>query len=132
MATYKTLAIVDDVHTCDCCGKSNLKLTVAMERDDGDILHFGSVCATRHSGREAKVIRKEAATELQMRKAAATREVRVHPTFDAYQEKLNEARSLGLCGVAFLNFCETARNAQEAAQQAICDAAGFRFYEICA
>ncbi len=132
MTTYKTLAIVNDVHTCDCCGKSNLKSTVAMEREDGDILHFGSVCATHHSGREAKVIRKEAATELQLRKAAATRQVREHPTFDAYQVKLNEARLLNLCGAAFHNFCEAERKAQQAAQHAICNAAGFKFYEICA
>ena len=90
MATYRTLAIVDDVNTCDCCGKSNLKSTVAMERDDGEMLHFGSICATRHSGRAAKTIKSEALAIAAAKQAAADREFRATAEYLAYNEKLAE------------------------------------------
>lgn len=91
MATYKTLAIVDDVNTCDCCGKSSLKLTVAMERDDGEIVHFGSVCATRHSGRDATTIRSEAHAEHAAKIAKARAEFDRHPARIAYEVKIMQA-----------------------------------------
>ncbi len=35
----------DEITVCDCCGKKNLKSTVALERADGDIVFYGSDCA---------------------------------------------------------------------------------------
>ena len=105
MATYTTLAIVDDVNTCDCCGKSNLKSTVAMRAEHGEVVYFGSVCATRHSGREAKVIRAEA-NAIQATKCYEARQ-----EFYASAERIaldairEEARMAGLLGVPFKNFC---------------------------
>jgi len=46
---FKILGTDDSVNTCDCCGKSNLKSTVIVDVD-GEILHYGSTCATRHTG----------------------------------------------------------------------------------
>ncbi len=45
----KVLGIDDAVNTCECCGKSNLKSTVVVEIN-GSIFHYGSVCATKHTG----------------------------------------------------------------------------------
>ena len=130
MRTYKTLAIVDDVHTCDCCGKSNLKSTIAMQRDDGEVLHFGSVCATRHSGREAKVIRKEAATALQQRNDEATAQVRSHRAFSAYQSKMAEAHAMKLVGVPFKTFCQSQYEEFCWVVQCTADAFGLRSSDI--
>ena len=45
MKRYQILGISDEVTTCDCCGKTGLKRTVAMT-DDGDNVHFfGCTCA---------------------------------------------------------------------------------------
>ena len=88
MTTYKTLAIVDDVHACDCCGKTDLKSTVAMERDDGEVLYFGSVCATRHSGRDSTTIKKEAREAYAAKTAAARAEFDQHPARIAYDVKI--------------------------------------------
>lgn len=44
---YKILGINDDVTTCECCGRSNLKATVVMESVDGSVVHFGRDCAAR-------------------------------------------------------------------------------------
>jgi hypothetical protein len=44
---FKLLGIVDEVTTCDCCGKTRLARTVAMEREDGEVVHYGTTCAAR-------------------------------------------------------------------------------------
>lgn len=40
--------ITDSVTTCDCCGKTNLKRTVAIETESGEILHYGTSCAASY------------------------------------------------------------------------------------
>lgn len=118
MTTYRTLAIVDDVTTCDCCGKSNLLRTVAMERDDGEIVHFGSVCATRHSGRDAKTIKYEAAAEMAHIIAKVRAELTNSPEYVRAQVRMAQAtRECIRPGVAFMEFCKEA-NAEARAKQA--------------
>jgi hypothetical protein len=55
----KALYITDEVDTCDCCGRTALKATVAMKLDNGGILHYGRTCAARNSGKSQKKIREE-------------------------------------------------------------------------
>jgi hypothetical protein len=43
---FKILGISDDVTVCGCCGKSNLKKTVALDHD-GAVVHYGTDCAAR-------------------------------------------------------------------------------------
>lgn len=131
MTTYRTLAIVDDVNTCDCCGKSNLKSTVAMERDDGEVLYFGSVCATRHSGRESKVIRKEAVDALAVKKAAAHKEMYGSTEHANFQTRMEQARNAGVRpGNAFIEFCRDACAAAEAKQVEIAAKFGIPAYSF--
>lgn len=35
---------------CDCCGRRDLTRALAVQSDDGDVVHFGSDCARRHLG----------------------------------------------------------------------------------
>jgi hypothetical protein len=44
MTSIKILGISDEVLTCGCCGKSNLKRTVALDID-GDVAYYGTDCA---------------------------------------------------------------------------------------
>lgn len=44
-ATFKILGITDAITVCDCCGKSNLKCTVELEGEDGEIVNYGRDCA---------------------------------------------------------------------------------------
>jgi hypothetical protein len=37
----------DSVNTCDCCGRADLKSTVAIETDAGAVVHYGSTCAAK-------------------------------------------------------------------------------------
>jgi hypothetical protein len=55
----KALYLDDAITTCDCCGKTNLKATVAMQLDCGGILHYGRTCAVRNSGKTSQQVTKE-------------------------------------------------------------------------
>ncbi len=47
--TYKRFTVrgVSDKTECDVCGKTNLKLTIVIESEAGELLHYGSDCAAR-------------------------------------------------------------------------------------
>lgn len=62
----KALYITDEVNTCDCCGRTKLKATVAMQLSDGGILYYGRTCAARNSGKSSQQITKEIRSELQL------------------------------------------------------------------
>lgn len=42
----KIIGINDEVTTCECCGKSNLKCTVVLTNGEGEF-HYGRDCAAR-------------------------------------------------------------------------------------
>ena len=55
LRTFKFLGNTDEVDTCDCCGRKDLKSTVALENlDTGDVVHFGVVCAARAAAADAE------------------------------------------------------------------------------
>jgi recombinational DNA repair protein (RecF pathway) len=56
----RMLGTTDEVTTCDCCGRKDLKDTVAFEREDGQVVYFGCVCAARALRSTAKDIRSSA------------------------------------------------------------------------
>ena len=61
MAT--ALFLDDSVNTCDCCGRTELKATVAMLLDCGSLVHFGQVCAARNTGKTRQQVTKEIRAE---------------------------------------------------------------------
>lgn len=70
------LGTTDEVSTCDCCGRSELKSTVALSIDGGDAVYYGVVCAARTLGRSAKEVRagaKKADDDKAAREAAVKR-----------------------------------------------------------
>lgn len=48
--TYKRYTVrgISDKTECDVCGKTNLKMTIVIESESGDLLHYGSDCAARN------------------------------------------------------------------------------------
>lgn len=46
MSNWKILGKNDEVTTCECCGKSNLKLTVVMTDGEREV-RYGRDCAAR-------------------------------------------------------------------------------------
>jgi hypothetical protein len=57
--TYTALCLDDSVATCDCCGRTDLKATVLMQSNLGELVHFGQVCAARNSGKTRQQVTKE-------------------------------------------------------------------------
>src|SRR5258707_10369859 len=93
---YEVLGYEEAVNTCDCCGKTNLNGTFAVERDDGEVLHFGCVCVTRHTGKAAKIIRKEAKDATADRRRAAVAEFKAHPSVAALNARRAAVRAAGV------------------------------------
>ena len=55
----KFLGNTDEVTTCDCCGRKELKGTVALSIDESEPVYYGVVCAARALKTDAKTVRKE-------------------------------------------------------------------------
>lgn len=123
----KALGITDERTTCDCCGKSDLKCTVAMESDGGEIVYYGRTCAGRNSGKSTAVINREIADEEARRVRAARAEYAAHPHHLAERARFAErdrvARETGarMVGTAAMEFV---REATEAATIARVEIAG--------
>lgn len=81
----KALYITDEIDTCDCCGRADLKATVAMQLSGGGILHYGRTCAARNSGKTSQQIKQEVfAEEARKRNQAAQLAHRLE-AWNAYQ-----------------------------------------------
>lgn len=50
--TYTFEAKTDEVTTCECCGKQNLKGTVVLKDQEGEFKFFGTTCAARALGKK--------------------------------------------------------------------------------
>lgn len=128
---YIVLGYEEAFNTCDCCGKTDLKGTFAVERDDGEILHFGCVCATRHTGKAAKVVRKEAKDATEDRRKVAEAELRAHPAIVADNAKMAHLHKHGVpAGMRFVDAHRDEWIAADAARQQIAAKHGFKSYEL--
>jgi hypothetical protein len=92
MAT--ALGTDDSVTTCDCCGKTNLKSTVIIQLDSGEIVHYGSVCACRNTGKERKTILQEIKTYHTQQVKAAREEYFASAACIAERARFTERDSL--------------------------------------
>lgn len=58
--TYKVLGFTEEITTCDCCGREDLKGTLALENTEtGDINYFGSVCGGKIAGNTKKFMEEQ-------------------------------------------------------------------------
>ena len=60
---FTAILIDDSITTCECCGRTNLKATVLMQSDLGELVHFGRTCAARNTGKTGQQITKEVRAE---------------------------------------------------------------------
>ena len=110
----KHLGKTDSVTTCDCCGKSGLKVTYAVELDCGEVVYYGSTCVVKHTGQKAAEIDKsvnDAAVALRAAKTAAYEKTTEYLQLSA---KMAQAYKLGLTGLAFKQFCAPERQVADA------------------
>jgi hypothetical protein len=70
-AAMRFLGTDDSVTVCDCCGKIDLKSTVAIETAAGNVVHYGVVCAARALKTSAKIVKSETKIADDAKRAAA-------------------------------------------------------------
>lgn len=77
---YKMIGITDEVTSCDCCGRTNLKRTIVLEREeDGVIVYFGSQCGARAVGWKTKDFERAAKDAQAERRKAIWNAYQHHP-----------------------------------------------------
>lgn len=122
------LGITDEVTACDCCGRSNLKSTVAFDVA-GEIVHYGSTCAARHTGRKVTVwVSEKKAKEEDIRKQVRTA-INNSPETKAYMARQNEGHALKVPpGKTFRDFMAPASEALHALEVRLYAEAGVSKY----
>lgn len=75
MKKWTIQGVTDEVTSCDCCGRQDLKRTVALLGEDGDEVFFGTECAAKALELPAADVRKQSrkAQDARQRKAEAAR-----------------------------------------------------------
>ena len=127
----KALGTTDEVTTCDCCGKSGLKLTVAVQLDCGEVVHYGTTCAARNTGKTQKQITSEIKVESTRRVAAARAEWKRNPANIAEQVRFAErTRANVALGRASMEFVQDAADASDAACRELAARHGVTVWEV--
>lgn len=98
----KIIGIDDTIHSCDCCGKSNLKHTILVEIN-GECQNYGTTCATRHTGLSDKEIKFQIKSKLNGIVAAAKKEYNNSAAHISLEVAISKAHKSGLVGIAFRN-----------------------------
>lgn len=85
-AVFRVRGWSEDVTTCQCCGREDLKGTVVLEHvETGEILYYGCVCAGRALGWSAAEARKrlerEAKDQRKQLHEQASLELLAHPLY---------------------------------------------------
>ena len=127
----QALGTDDSITTCDCCGKSGLKLTVLIQLDSGDVVNYGTTCASRNTGKPPKQINAEIRNEAKRIRDAAAAEYRASAAFKALWAKI-QARPRNLIGRAAFDFILAEDAADTEARRAIAAKYGLKPYEVAA
>lgn len=70
--SFRFEGTTDQIDTCDCCGKSNLKITVKiLDLETGEELNFGTTCAARALSLSAVEVKAESRAADKAREEAA-------------------------------------------------------------
>ena len=117
-ARFLILGTDDSVNTCDCCGKTGLKSTVIVDVQ-GEVFHYGSTCATRHTGMKPGAITRAIADRAARQAAAIEAAYLATPEHARYSARMAEAHALRLVGRPFADYCAVERRAADAARAAI-------------
>ncbi len=87
------LGTTDEVDACDCCGRKDLKSTVAIETDDGQTVYYGVTCAAKALKTTAKAVKAgaKAADEAARSAIEAARVARQRADTERFHSFLREA-----------------------------------------
>lgn len=127
---FKILGTNDAVNSCDCCGKSNLKSTVIVDMG-GEILHYGSVCATRHTKLTSAEIKAAIKSESDGRVEAARKMYKNSSEAINAAVKLAQANRQGIKpGKEFMEFCRVTHDAAQIVARRIAAEFGVEVHQV--
>lgn len=134
MTSFKILGYDDSVNECDCCGKSNLKMTVVVEVN-GEVMHYGCVCATRHTGLKSGEIKNAIASEKERKVKLACEAFKTNGIAKEYHLESEKHQKNGLIGRAFHDVMTDVRTKRDNIIKDIAKQFGVEvheiFYELC-
>lgn len=131
MPTLKFLSVTDEVTSCDCCVKTNLKCTVMFADDTDNVLYYGRTCATRNSGKKLSEWEAIARKDMEARRKAARVRWLNHPAYLAERAKYAERDRLKLPPErASRDFVREASNAAHEAKLILCDEFHIEHWQI--
>lgn len=56
----RVLGTMDEITSCDCCGRRDLRSTVALaDTESGDVVHYGVTCAARAMRQDVAQVRRQ-------------------------------------------------------------------------
>lgn len=125
----KIIGYDDSVHSCDCCGKTNLKSTVLVSVD-GVLMNYGSICATRNTGMSASLIKGTIVEDMVRRQMDANADFVATPEYAAEKDKRAEAYALRLVGKPFRDYCRAEQDALSAVRKTIAAQYALQPYDI--
>lgn len=91
MQVFRVLGTSDEHDTCELCGRTELKRTIALEHvDTGEVVYFGTDCAARAAGWTERELstRVRAAEQERAAREAAERQAAWEAERAAYHEWL--------------------------------------------
>jgi len=116
----KALGTDDSINTCDCCGRTELKFTVLIELDDGEIVNYGQVCAGRNTGKTRPQMNAEMKSARAQAIEAARKEWFTSEAYAAEEARFQERAKLKMMpGKDAMEFVREAVESGRIAREAI-------------
>lgn len=102
-----------------------------MQSSDGDILHYGSTCAARNTGKTSKILKQEIDKEQARKVTLARSEMNSSAETMAYNERLAFATKSGVKpGKEFAEFCGVEYLAADSKRKEIAEKYNINFYSF--
>lgn len=95
MKVYKFIGTTDEITTCGCCGRTDLKGTIVLQEiDGGAFVFFGSVCGSKATGWTTKEVKRTAKQADTDRKNAYNAAINSHPLTQQIHEEITAANAV--------------------------------------
>lgn len=92
---YEFVGTTDEVTTCGCCGRDNLKMTIVLRPfDGGDFVHFGSQCGAKALSWSVKEVNTTAKDAIKERRKAINAAQFNHPLHSVINKEIEQCNGV--------------------------------------
>jgi hypothetical protein len=93
---FRILGSTNDVTTCECCGRTDLKKTVALDDYEGNIIYLGETCAAKAMEMKVNEFKKVYTSELAQLRNEKEKFINTHPLTKAISKEVTELNNKGI------------------------------------